>query len=314
MPRRRRRPARRYRATRWLVLVVVVLLLPVPWLHLVTPDPPGAAWRLNGRLVVDGRTVDPPGRWTWLTVGRPPLVAEVLRDRLVAPELPARDLRDATLLSRPSVNEPAAAAVGRHRAGVGPPLGLLVEAHGATRPGFPDPAVIVALDGQPLTSRADWEAAADGPLTSLTTADGVTLALPDGSLPYGQVLVVDVAPEGLSAAIGGSLDRLPPVRWLRKLALGRSHGLMVALITYADAAGHDLARGRHIAGTGTILADGTVGRIGGLQAKAAAARRAGAEVLLVPAVQAEQLAGFDPRGMQVVPVATLDEAIAALSR
>jgi PDZ domain-containing protein len=88
---------------------------------------------------------------------------------------------------------------------------------------------------------------------------------------------------------------------------------MVALVTYADASGDDLGRGRTIAGTGTIRSDGTVGRILGVRAKATAARAVGADVLLFPAQLADQLAGFDARGMQLLPVRTLDEAIVALT-
>jgi len=87
---------------------------------------------------------------------------------------------------------------------------------------------------------------------------------------------------------------------------------MVALMTYADASGRDLAGGLTVAGTGGIRSDGSVSRIGGLRAKAEAAREVGADVLLFPAEQAAVLAGFDPGTMHLLPVSTLDEAIAAL--
>ena len=88
---------------------------------------------------------------------------------------------------------------------------------------------------------------------------------------------------------------------------------MVALVAYSYGADHDLARGRTIAGTGKILADGAVGAIGGLRAKAEAARDVGADVLVFPAQQAAQLAGFAAGGMELLPVTTLDEAIAGLA-
>jgi PDZ domain-containing protein len=87
---------------------------------------------------------------------------------------------------------------------------------------------------------------------------------------------------------------------------------VVALVSYVHGSGEDLARGRTVAATGRISSDGTIGRIGGLTAKAAAARDVGADVLLFPAEQAKQLAGFDHRSMELVPVSTLDEAIEAL--
>lgn len=311
----RRRP--RGRASRLLILVTLLALLPVPWLHAVGEDPPGGTWRLDGRLVVDGRVVDPPGRWSWLTVGRPPLVAEVARDWLVTSNDPAQDLRQGTLASRPSVNEPVAAAVGLRAAGIDVPLIIVVEATGALIDGLPDPAVVTQLNGVELLQREDLDRAASlaADHTSFVTVDAdEPLIVPGGALPYERLSVTEFAPGELTAAIGGPLERFPPVRWLRKLALGRSHGLMVALVTYADAADADLARGRHVAGTGTISGDGSVGPIGGLSAKAAAARDRGADVLLFPAEQHGELDDFDPGTMRLLPVATLDAAIAALER
>ena len=104
------------RATKLLVLATAIDLVPVPWVHLVDDEPPGNAWRLDGRLVVEGEVVDPPGRWSWLTVGRPPMAAEVFADRLVDTGH-TRNMRAAADAQRPRVNEPAAAAVGLARAG-----------------------------------------------------------------------------------------------------------------------------------------------------------------------------------------------------
>lgn len=311
-----RRGRRRPRATRALVVVVLLALLPVPWLHVVGEDPPGGNWRLDGRLVVDGEVIDPPGRWSWLTVGRPPLVAELAWSWLVAGDDPARDLRDAPLASQPSVNEPVAAAIGLRAAGHDLDLEVVVEARGASQAGLPDPAFIVELNEVAVTTRDDWHHASQLAVSATTfrTIAGDHHTIAGSVLPYEQVLVSDVAPERFEAGIGSSFDWIPPVRWLRSLALGRSHGLMVALITYAHAADHDLAAGRHVAGTGTIRGDGSVGSIGGLRAKAEAARTAGADVLLFPADQVDQLAGFDPGAMQLVPVDSLRAAIDGLDR
>ena len=57
----------------------VVALCPVPWLKADLDHPPGSAWQLDGRLEINGTTVDPPGTWYWLTVGRPPIVAELVK-------------------------------------------------------------------------------------------------------------------------------------------------------------------------------------------------------------------------------------------
>ncbi|MFP4312386.1 MAG: S16 family serine protease [Nitriliruptoraceae bacterium] len=328
-------------ALRWLrrviILGLLVLILPVPWLHVVSDDPLGTAWRLDGRLQVAGEEVDPPGRWTWLAVGRPAIVAELLHDRFVDEGTRPVDLRTEPMTLRPALAEPAAAAVGLRHAGVEVPLGLLVEASGPLVEGLPERAIITEVGGVPLVDRGAWERATDllgpPPEASITTEgsspDLASAAAPltfetanAGSfevdwtgegLPYQVVRTLDTAPESLEARIVfAALERLP-IEWFRELSLGSSHGLMVALTTYAHASGHDLARGRHIAGTGGIRGDGTVVPIGGLEAKATAARRAGADVLFVPASQSGLLGRFEPGTMTVVPVASLEEAISYLT-
>lgn len=92
---------------------------------------------------------------------------------------------------------------------------------------------------------------------------------------------------------------------------GPSAGLMFTLAIYDRLTPGDLTGGRVIAGTGTISLDGAVGPIGGVAQKVAAAERAGATIFLVPrenAAEAERVA----RKIRVIPVGTLDEALAAL--
>ena len=327
----------RNRRRRWLrrgvLLLLIVLVLPVPWLHVVSEDPLGTAWRLSGRLQVNGEVVDPPGRWTWLAVGRPALVGEVVRDQLWPPERPPTDLRVHSVVLSPALAEPAAAAVGLRHAGVEIPLGLLVEVYEPLIEGLPDRAIVTELEGIPLTDRDAWErasaamsapalAAVDGeqavggedPLSFLIAGGGAFLVeRTDQGLPYRVVRTLDTAPQGLEARIAFVATDLLPVERFRRWSLGSSHGMMVALTTYAHVVEGDLARGRHVAGTGGIRGDGSVVAIGGLRAKATAARRAGADVLFFPATQAVVLEGFDPGGMELVPVASLAEAIAYLA-
>jgi PDZ domain-containing protein len=74
----------------------------------------------------------------------------------------------------------------------------------------------------------------------------------------------------------------------------------------------DLARGHHIAGTGTIDADGTVGAIGGIRQKLAGARNAGAELFLMPEVHCDEAADHLPEGLRVVPIKTLADGVRAI--
>lgn len=63
---------------------------------------------------------------------------------------------------------------------------------------------------------------------------------------------------------------------------GPSAGMMFTLEIYQMLSGEDLRKGRNIAGTGEMLADGTIGRIGGIDKKVVAANNAGATIFLAP--------------------------------
>ncbi len=89
---------------------------------------------------------------------------------------------------------------------------------------------------------------------------------------------------------------------------GPSAGLMWALGLYDLLTPGDLTGGRTVAGTGSIDLEGAVGGVGGVGAKVRAARKAGADVFLVPwanAAEARAAAG----GLLVVPVASFEEAV-----
>ena len=66
--------------------------------------------------------------------------------------------------------------------------------------------------------------------------------------------------------------------------------------------------GRHIAGTGTIDPDGTVGPIGGIVQKVSGAADAGAEAFLTPAEHCAELTGRVPEGITVYSVSNLGQA------
>jgi len=73
----------------------------------------------------------------------------------------------------------------------------------------------------------------------------------------------------------------------------------------------DLLRGRSIAGTGTIAPDGKVGGIGGIEEKMIGAARKGATIFLAPRANCPDIKHV-PKGLKVIPVSTLQEALTAL--
>lgn len=95
---------------------------------------------------------------------------------------------------------------------------------------------------------------------------------------------------------------------------GPSAGLAFALAITDKLTSGELLGGRTVAVTGTIDTQGLVGGIGGLHQKMAAAARAGATWMLFPADNCGDLrADSAPPELTMVPVASLDEAVALLS-
>jgi PDZ domain-containing protein len=99
---------------------------------------------------------------------------------------------------------------------------------------------------------------------------------------------------------------------------GPSAGLAFTLTLIDELSPGDLTGGDDVAVTGEINLDGTVGAIGGLAQKVSAVRQVGVHHFLVPASQGEEqiararaIGGDD---VEIIPVATLDEALAALER
>ena len=93
---------------------------------------------------------------------------------------------------------------------------------------------------------------------------------------------------------------------------GPSAGLMWGLGLYDLLTPGDLTRGRTIAGTGQIDPEGRILPIGAITDKVVAALEAGADVLFVPKRNASQIADVKTGGMQVIPIETFEDAVAAL--
>lgn len=93
---------------------------------------------------------------------------------------------------------------------------------------------------------------------------------------------------------------------------GPSAGLIFSLAVVDKLSPGELTNGKFVAGTGTIDPAGNVGPIGGVSHKISAARAAGAEVFLVPALNCTEARGADAGDMTLVKVDTLGGAIDAL--
>lgn len=90
---------------------------------------------------------------------------------------------------------------------------------------------------------------------------------------------------------------------------GPSAGLIFALAVSDKLVDGDLTQGLHVAGTGTMSPDGTVGSIGGITQKLYAAVEVGADLFLAPADNCQDVIdGGIPGDIPVYAVSTLNEA------
>jgi PDZ domain-containing protein len=103
------------------------------------------------------------------------------------------------------------------------------------------------------------------------------------------------------------------IRIVLKETGGPSAGLIFALGVVSKLDSNDLIRGRDVAGTGTIDSEGNVGPIGGIDQKLVGAKRAGAKIFLAPMANCSDITRI-PKGLLVIPVETLSEAIKVLGQ
>jgi PDZ domain-containing protein len=175
--------------------------------------------------------------------------------------------------------------------------------------------LVEAIDGRSVRSRAELiEEAGD-----LALGQTIVLTVQRDGEEVDVEVVAGEVPELDRPGIGVSLldvpqdVELPEGIEMRSTRIGGpSAGMMIALTVYDLWSDEDLVAEREIAGTGTIDGEGFVGPVGGVGEKVVAAAAAGAEIMLVPASQEEEARRRVRGDLEVIPVATLDDAIAAL--
>lgn len=153
-------------------------------------------------------------------------------------------------------------------------------------------------EGETVTLEVDRDGAAEPLLLDI-----VLRVLPTTGNPG-----LGIVPQTLTAPVDLPFD----VQLGQTNIIGPSAGLMIA-VTVADVLDEDdLAAGRVIAGTGTIDGVGAVGVVGGIEQKVETAVEERAELLLVPADQAQAAVAAADGRIEVVGVATLEEALDVL--
>lgn len=194
----------------------------------------------------------------------------------------------------------------------------------ATKGDFKSGDKIVRVNGHKIDRFEDLSASMQGK----APGSFVSVEIDRGGTVIDQeVELVEIGKEGelIKAGLGvsvGEVRKVEPKQAEQEVKFedtrigGPSAGLMFTLEIYNQLTPGDLSRGYRIAGTGTINEDGEVGAIGGVQFKVVASDRKQAEIFFVPEdnykdakAKAEKM-GTD---MKIVPVKTLDDALAYLS-
>lgn len=105
-----------------------------------------------------------------------------------------------------------------------------------------------------------------------------------------------------------------PVTFQLSSVGGPSAGMMFALGLIDKLTPGAMTGGAFVVGTGTIDMKGVIGGIGGIDQKMVGARRSGASLFLAPAENCDEVTGHIPRGLTVVKVSTLADAVSAVTR
>ena len=174
---------------------------------------------------------------------------------------------------------------------------------------------ITAIDGTPVESAqalvAELEPLGVGDTVTLRVVrDGETVEVPVelALLPGSDRPGIGILPSTLTAPVELPFD----VQLENANIVGPSAGLMIAVAVTDLLLEEDLAAGRVVVGTGTIDGTGLVGSIGSIDLKVEAAIDAGADLMLVPRVQAQEAVAAADGRIEVVPVNTVDEALDVL--
>jgi PDZ domain-containing protein len=173
--------------------------------------------------------------------------------------------------------------------------------------------VITTVDGAEVTGA--------GKLTQLIQAKPAGTTLTVGYTRAGKPGTAQITtkadPKDKTPRIGIQVEQQQPHPFTVSIDLdevgGPSAGLMFTLGIIDKLRPADLTGGKIIAGTGTIDDDGNVGPIGGIPQKLVGAKKAGAQVFLVPKDNCAEALKNAVSGLPMAEVATVDDALAAIA-
>lgn len=334
-PRPRDRAARRRRVTSvagflTFVLALTAVFLPTPYIV----ESPGPTFNTLGHAPQSGRLISIEGAQTYPTQGNldmttvyvagPPTGTTMSTDVLAAWVDPDRELIPQELVYPTGTTADEVSAENT-----------------AAMTTSQDWAIAAALEELDMDYRQELSVAGFTPESQATevlrqgdlvrTANGVVVTGLEGlkdqlNASGGDPVELGITREGVEQAVQVPVYPGPEGTWLIGVYLdsafdfpidvsieldnvgGPSAGMMFALGIVDVLTPGPMTGGAHIAGTGTIDPDGTVGAIGGIPQKVVGAHEAGAEVFLAAAENCDELAGRVPEGLDVYAVSTLSQA------
>ncbi|MCG3090208.1 SepM family pheromone-processing serine protease [Sporosarcina cyprini] len=189
---------------------------------------------------------------------------------------------------------------------------------------------IRSVDGKELTESGQFAAV----ISEKKEGDKVDLSVERGDKRINLTVVLKEIPKaegkvglGIQFQEDRLLTTIPEVKFSTGEIGGPSAGLMFTLEIMNQLTDEDLTKGYQIAGTGEMLSDGTVGRIGGAEFKVMAASKDGIEIFFAPDDElSEEVRSANPgiktnyeeavaaaekigTKMKIVPVKTVDDAL-----
>lgn len=175
---------------------------------------------------------------------------------------------------------------------------------------------VVAIDANPVTLSSDLRNAIRARAAGATVK--LSVVAPDGASRTEEIVLGELEGQPFLGVELITKDQEFSMPFEIDIDTGRvggpSAGLAFTLAVLEKLTPGELTGGRKVAVTGTIEIDGTVGEVGGVAQKAAAVRKHGADVFLVPPGEFEEAQGRAGDDLEVIAVANLDEALAALER
>lgn len=173
--------------------------------------------------------------------------------------------------------------------------------------------IVTAVGGSKVLSAADLS----GDIQAQPVGTALTISYTRAG-KAGQTVVTSVAGSDGRPQVGVEVEQKQPSPYTISFTLdnvgGPSAGLMFTLGIIDKLSATDLTGGRVIAGTGTIDDDGNVGEIGGIAQKMVGAYDAGARIFLAPRGNCAEALGHPVKGLTLISVTTLDDALNQLQR